>query len=171
VPAGGLANRSRAALGIGPAGITTGLPGVWLNSAAERASSPLPSAVRKRGPKLRGGVRSPNREPRWSAERRARRSQGALPHPYRCGHGWMRLSALRFPFLRVRLFLAVAGLRSVTGSRACAPRGRARISSSPAVAGEVRRARHGGRARLRCKRDTTLKTRGRDRLQHGASFR
>jgi hypothetical protein len=41
VPAGDLANRSRAALGIDPAGITTGLPGVWLNSAVERASSPL----------------------------------------------------------------------------------------------------------------------------------
>ena len=63
--------RSRAASGIDPAGITTGLPGVWLNVAVERASSPFASTVRKRGPKLSGGVRSPKREPRWSAERRA----------------------------------------------------------------------------------------------------
>ncbi len=31
-----------------------------------------PGDSRKRGPRLRGGVRSPNQEPRWSAERRAR---------------------------------------------------------------------------------------------------
>ena len=31
-----VAVRSRAASGIDPAGITTGLPGVWLNLAAER---------------------------------------------------------------------------------------------------------------------------------------
>ena len=72
---------SRAASGIDPAGMMTGLPGVWLNLAAERASSPqqrkLPSAAGKRGPKLSGGVRSPKQDPRWSAERRARRSQGA----------------------------------------------------------------------------------------------
>jgi len=46
-------------LGIDPTGMTTGLPGVWLNLAAERASSPTSSAAGKRGPKLSGGVRSP----------------------------------------------------------------------------------------------------------------
>ena len=41
--------------------------------APERARSPFASGdSRKRGPRLSGGVRSPKREPRWSAERRAR---------------------------------------------------------------------------------------------------
>jgi hypothetical protein len=39
-PAGGFAVRSRAVLGIVPAGITTGLPGVWLTWPAERIESP-----------------------------------------------------------------------------------------------------------------------------------
>ena len=41
-----------------------------------RAKSPFaPGFSRKRGPRLSGGVRSPKREPRWSAERRARPQQ------------------------------------------------------------------------------------------------
>jgi hypothetical protein len=39
-PAGGFAIRSRAVLGIVPAGITTGLPGVWLTWPAEKVESP-----------------------------------------------------------------------------------------------------------------------------------
>jgi hypothetical protein len=50
----------------------------------------------KRGPELRGGVRSPNREPRWSAERRARFAS-AQPHPHDAAKERLRLSALRLP--------------------------------------------------------------------------
>ena len=77
--------------------------------APERAKSPFASGdSRKRGPRLSGGVRSPKREPRWSAERRARPAgRASAPAAQASGNaclrgadnGWMRLSALRLPSL------------------------------------------------------------------------
>ena len=106
---------SRAALGVDPTGTMTGLPGVWLNSAAERASSSPSSAVRKRGPKLRGGVRSPNREPRWSAERRACSAEHAAASA-RCRHWLDAPLGAPLPVLSSVRILAMASRRLARAS-------------------------------------------------------
>jgi hypothetical protein len=66
---------------------------------AEAPKRKLPSAVRKRGPELSGGVRSPKREPRWSAERRARfrkaRCRIRMMRP-KNGCAYRRSASLRF---------------------------------------------------------------------------
>jgi hypothetical protein len=77
--------RSRAASGIDPAGITTGLPGVWLSLAVERVQSPTYGAevtIRqraKRGPKLSGGAS--HHESRGGAPRGERAPPSTLRHP------------------------------------------------------------------------------------------
>ena len=101
---------------------------------AKRASSPLAFAARKRGPKLSGGVRSPKREPRWSAERRACSAEHAAA-PVWCRIGWMRLSGLRFPFFRLWEFcrgvmMPRALMRCENASAFASARGRGTARSS-----------------------------------------
>jgi hypothetical protein len=106
----------------------------------------------KRGPRLSGGVRSPKREPPWSAERRACSAEHAAASAQMglrrlrrlvcdAAIGWMRLSALRFPsFVRGTLLQW-----RHAGSGADARRERACSPSCPAIAGKGDHAKHGGR--------------------------
>jgi hypothetical protein len=76
VPACGVTIRTRAALGIVPAGITTGLRGARCTGhrrgpQARKSVSCHPVDQEAR-PKPSDGVQSPKQEPRWGAERRAR---------------------------------------------------------------------------------------------------
>ena len=98
MPAGGLANRTRAALGIDPAGMMTGLPGVWLSLAAERVQRPL----RPRGndpPKSEArpeaeGWRSRLTESRGGAPKGERAPPSTQRHPLDAAKWKVRLSAL-----------------------------------------------------------------------------
>ena len=94
-PACGFALRSRAASGIDPAGMTTGLPGVWLSLAAERVRKPAWTEVRaevtirqraKRGPKLSSGA-SHNKS-RGGAPKGERADRKARAASVRCRH-WL----------------------------------------------------------------------------------
>jgi hypothetical protein len=67
--------------------------------------------TRKRGPKLSGGVLRHN-ESRGGAPKGERAPPSTQPHPPDAAIGWMRLSALRFPF-----FVEVFG-SGVTWTRA-----------------------------------------------------
>jgi hypothetical protein len=67
--------------------------------------TPASSCSREARPGLSWSVRSFRQAPQWSAERRA-----GLASPRRvarCGHCWMRLSALRFPLLLFVFFFVV----------------------------------------------------------------
>ena len=107
-----------------------------------RAKSPFASGdSRKRGPRLSGGVRSPKREPRWSAERRARSDERAsAPAVLASGNtcwrgadnGWMRLSALRLP----SVFLAEREKNQTKLGRRCVARTKLFLPL-PAARGEV----------------------------------
>ena len=108
VPARGLANCSRAALGIDPAGMTTGLPGVWLSLAVERVQRPLRPAGND-PPKSEARPeaewwRSRLNESRGGAPKGERIPLDAQPHPYDAAKGRLRLSALRLPSFPGGLF-------------------------------------------------------------------
>jgi hypothetical protein len=89
-------------------------------------------------------------ESRCGAPKGERAAISAQPHPSDAAIGWMRLSALRFPFFFVAR-MERSEIRERPISVAVVPHVAAlmratfaRISSSTAIAGEVRHAQHGG---------------------------
>ena len=94
-PARGFAIRSRAVLGIVPAGITTGLPGVWLTWLAERIESPQGHFYRSANREARPGAEWWRSVPRWSAERRACCAQHAAASAQTVCADCVNLSAMR----------------------------------------------------------------------------
>jgi hypothetical protein len=83
--------------GIVPAGTMTGARGTSLKrDRPVAAGSACMRRSREARPGLSRGVRSPRQAPWWRA-RKASALRSARCRIRRCGHGWMRLSALRLP--------------------------------------------------------------------------
>jgi hypothetical protein len=152
VPAGGFANRSRAAPGPRSTGMTTGLRGARLTEDRPKRVTPATPGLRKRGtgaePKVDASAlasaaaeRREASDPRWGRVRARARSGGNV---CQCGaDNWLvRLSALRLPSMidgRQRLTALFAKLGRPGAARALRHCERSEAIQLRARAGLLRR--------------------------------